>query len=206
TDGLRLIRARSRLMKRAGELNPGGMAAILKLDDETVTKICDEVTAEGAGVLHVANYNSPGQVVISGHNAAVDRGIELALAAKARRAVRLSVSIPAHSALMQVIVDEFREAIDKTPLNLPEIPIIANITGEPLTSVEAIRTEMTQQLTSSVRWTASVRWMIDHGVTEFIEVGPKNVLTGIIRRVSKEVNTYNAGTPDEIKALLTKDA
>lgn len=204
-DGLRLIRERSRLMKKAGELNPGGMAAILKLDDETVAKICDEVTAEDKGILQVANYNSPGQVVISGHNAAVDRGIELALAAKARRAVRLPVSIAAHSTLMQVIVDEFRQAIDKTPLNLPETPIIANITGEPLTSVEAIRTEMAQQLTSSVRWTASVRYMIDQGVTDFIEVGPKNVLTGIIRRISKEVNTYKTDRPDEIKALLSQE-
>ena len=102
-----------------------------------------------------ANYNSPGQVVISGHNAAVDRGIELAQQAKAKRAVKLPVSIAAHSELMRVVADEFRAAITRTELNLPEIPILANITAEPLDSLEAIRGEMEGQLTTSVRWTES---------------------------------------------------
>ncbi|MCB0226676.1 MAG: ACP S-malonyltransferase, partial [Anaerolineae bacterium] len=133
-DGLRLVRERGRLMKKAGEISPGGMAAILKLDDETVADICQTVTAEGYGTLQVANYNSPGQLVISGDDQAVDKGIELALAAKARRAVKLSVSIAAHSELMRVVADSFREAIDQTPLNLPEMPIVANISAAPLES------------------------------------------------------------------------
>lgn len=201
-DGLRLVRERGRLMKKAGELNPGGMAAVLKLDDETVAKICQDVTAAGEGLLQVANYNSPGQVVISGHNAAVDKGIELALAAKARRAVKLPVSIAAHSELMRVVADEFREAINNTPLNLPETPIVANITGEPLTTLADIRTEMERQLTSSVRWTDSILWMVHHGITEFVEIGPKNVLTGLIRRISKEVKTQAVSTPEDIEAFL----
>lgn len=201
-DGLRLVRERGRLMKKAGEMNPGGMAAILKLDDETVAKICRQVTAGGDGSLQVANYNSPGQVVISGRSAAVDRGIELALAAKARRAIKLPISIAAHSELMRVIVDEFREAVEKTPLNLPEIPIVANINTEPLTTLKAIRAEMAGQLTASVRWTDSVRWMAEHGITSFVEIGPKNVLSGLIRRINKEVETHTVGTPDDIEAIL----
>lgn len=200
--GLRLVRERGRLMKKAGELNPGSMAAILKLDDEIIVNICREVTAQGNGVLQVANYNSPGQVVISGHNAAVDRGIELALTAKARRAVKLAVSIGAHSELMRVIADEFRAAVNQTALNLPDIPIVANITAQPLDSLEVIRAEMEGQLTASVRWTDSVLWMVNQGVTQFIELGPKDVLTGLIKRISKDVTAHSVGTPDGITALL----
>jgi [acyl-carrier-protein] S-malonyltransferase len=201
-DGLRLVRERGRLMKKAGEMNPGGMAAILKLDDEIVAQICQEISAEGNGLLQVANYNSPGQIVISGHSAAVDRGIELALAAKAKRAVKLPVSIGAHSELMRVVADEFRAAINQTPLNLPEIPVVANITAAPLDSLAAIRAEMEGQLTASVRWTDSILWMVNRGVTKFIEVGPKDVLTGLIRRITKEAETHSVGTPEAIAALV----
>jgi len=204
-DGLQLVRERGRLMKRAGELNPGGMAAILKLDDATVAGICKTVAAEGAGILQVANYNSPGQVVISGENEAIDRGIELAKAAKARRAVRLQVSIAAHSELMRVVADEFRAAINKTPLNLPEMPIVANITAAPLDSLEAIREEMEGQLTASVRWTDTINWMEAHGVTDIVEIGPKNVLTGLVKRINKQVNTHNVATSLDIEALLNQN-
>jgi [acyl-carrier-protein] S-malonyltransferase len=201
-DGLRLVRERGRLMKKAGDMNPGGMAAILKLDDETVAKICKDVTAAGYGMLQVANYNSPGQVVISGHSAAIDKGVELALEANARRAVKLPVSIAAHSELMRVVADEFRAAINKTPLNLPETPIIANITAESLDSLDGIRTEMEGQLTSSVRWTDSVQWMVNQGITEFVEIGPKNVLTGLIRRVSKAVGARAVNSAQDTVSLL----
>ena len=202
TDGLRLVRERGRLMKKAGEMNPGSMAAIIKLDDQIVADICQQVTDSGVGRLQVANYNSPGQVVVSGDNAAVDKGIELAVAAKAKRAIKLPVSIAAHSELMRVVADEFRQAIDQTPLNLPEIPVVANITAKPLDSLAAIRAEMEGQLTSSVRWTDSIQYMIDQGVTTFVEVGSKDVLTGLIRRISKDVTTYTVGTPADIEALL----
>lgn len=201
-DGLRLVRERGRLMKKAGTLNPGGMAALLKLDDDVVAGICQQVNAEDNGLLQVANYNSPGQVVISGHSSAVDRGIELALAAGARRAVRLPVSIAAHSELMRVVAGEFREAINATPLNLPEVPIVANITARPLDSLDAIRSEMEGQLTASVRWTDSVLWMVAQGLSEFVEVGPKDVLSGLIRRISKEVRASSVNSPQHIEALL----
>ncbi len=200
-DGLRLVRERGRLMKKAGTLNPGGMAAILKLDDEAVAEICRQVVAEDRGILQVANYNSPGQVVISGHSAAVDRGIELAVAAGSKRAVKLPVSIAAHSELMRVVADEFRQAVERTPLNLPEVPILANITSEPLDSVEAIRAEMEGQLTSSVRWTDSILRMARQGVHEVLEIGPKDVLTGLIRRINKEIVVRAVNKPEDIAAL-----
>jgi [acyl-carrier-protein] S-malonyltransferase len=203
-DGLRLVRERGRLMKQAGELNPGGMAAILGLDDAAIAAICQKVTAEGPGTLQVANYNCPGQIVISGHSQAVDKGIELALAAKAKRAIKLAVSIAAHSELMRVVSEQFRQAIDKTPLNLPEIPIVANITAQPLTSVEAIRAEMEGQLTSSTRWSDTILWMINQDVTAIVEIGPKNVLTGFTRRISKDVQNFNVGTPEDIEKLLNR--
>lgn len=203
-DGLRLVRERGRLMKKAGELNPGGMAAFLKLDDDVVAEICQQVTAAGdVGTLQVANYNSPGQIVVSGHSAAVDRGIELALAARARRAVKLPVSIAAHSELMRVVADEFRQAVDATPLNLPETPIVANISAAPLASIEAIREEMEGQLTNSVYWTASVEWMIGQGVDTFVELGPKDVLAGLIKRVSKQVQVYSINTPQALDGFLS---
>ena len=205
-DGLRLVRERGRLMKKAGEISPGSMAAVIKLDDEAVADICRQVTDSGAGVLQVANYNSPGQVVISGENAAVDKGIALALAAKARKAVKLPVSIAAHSELMRVVADEFRQAVDSTPLNLPEVPVVANITARPLQSLEAIREEMEGQLTTSVRWTESVEYMMAQGVTTFVEIGSKNVLTGLIRRISKDVDTHEVGAPAGIDALLQSQA
>jgi [acyl-carrier-protein] S-malonyltransferase len=189
-------------MKKAGDMSPGSMAAFIKLDDEVVVDICQQVTNSGVGRLQVANYNSPGQVVVSGENAAVDKGIELAKAAKAKRAVKLPVSIAAHSELMRVVADEFRQAVNQTPLNLPEVPIIANITAEPLDSLEAIRAEMEGQLTNAVRWTDSILWMVDHGVTEFVEIGPKDVLTGLIRRIDKVVERSSVSTPTDIEALL----
>lgn len=190
-------------MKQAGKENPGGMAAILKLDDATVSQICQQVTAEGSyGVLQVANFNSPGQVVISGHNAAIERGIELAKAARARRAVKLPVSIAAHSELMRGVATQFRVAVDQTPVNLPEATIIANITAAPLETIDAIREEMEGQLTSSVQWTASINEMVAQGVSSVVEIGPKNVLTGLVRRIDKEINTHNVGTPAEIQNFL----
>lgn len=201
-DGLRLVRERGRLMKKAGDLNPGSMAAIMKVDDDKVIEICRQVAAEGSGSLQVANYNAPGQIVISGDNSAVERGIELAKAAGARRALKLAVSIAAHSELMRVVADEFRQAIDATRLNLPEMPVVANITARPLTTVGTIREEMEGQLTSSVRWTDSVQWMVDQGVDTFIELGPKDVLTGLVRRVSKEITAYAVNSPTQIEAVL----
>lgn len=202
-DGLRLVRERGRLMKEAGERSPGGMAAILKLDDETVVDICRRASRETGRVVQVANYNSPGQVVISGDNLALEAAMDMAQAAGARRVVRLAVSIAAHSPLMAVIAGEFRQAVEATPIQPPQSPVVANITARPMQTVEDIRQEMLAQLTSSVRWTESVEYMLAHGVTDFVEIGPKDVLTGLTRRINKSARALACGTADGVRALVT---
>ncbi len=201
-DGLRLVRERGRLMKEAGERSPGGMAAIIKLDDETVTDICQRASQETGKVVQVANYNSPGQVVISGDNTALEAAMDMAQEARARRVVRLAVSIAAHSPLMAVIGDEFRQAVEATPIQPPQVPVVANITARPLNTVDDIHQEMLAQLTSSVRWVESVQYMVDQGVTDFVEIGPKEVLTGLVRRINKGVNAVACGTVEGVQSLI----
>jgi [acyl-carrier-protein] S-malonyltransferase len=202
-DGLRLVRERGRLMKEAGERNPGGMAAILKVDDETIVDICRRASQETGKVVQVANYNSPGQVVISGDNTALDAAMEMAQTAGARRVVRLAVSIAAHSPLMAIIADEFRQAVEATPIQPPGVPVVANVTARPMTSVKEIRQEMIAQLTSSVRWVDSVGYMVANGVTNFVEIGPKDVLTGLVGRINKDVKAVACGSVDGVQALIS---
>jgi [acyl-carrier-protein] S-malonyltransferase len=200
-EGLRLVRERGRLMKLAGDRHPGGMAAVLRLDDKMVEDVCRQASQETGGVVQIANYNSPGQVVISGHKEALDRAIQLAEAAGARRVTRLAVSIASHSPLMAGIADEFRQAVDAANLQPLQIPVVANVTARPLIGEEEIRREMVNQLTSSVRWVDSVEYMSAMGVTEYIEVGPKEVLTGLTSRISKEVMAKACGTAAAVKAM-----
>jgi [acyl-carrier-protein] S-malonyltransferase len=205
-DGLRLVRERGRLMKEAGERSPGGMAAIIKLEDETVRDICRRASQQAGQVVQVANYNSPGQVVISGDNSALEAAMKMAQTAGARRVVRLAVSIAAHSPLMAVVSDEFRQAVEVTPIQPPQVPVVANISARPLDTVDDIHQEMVAQLTSSVRWVDSVEHMVAQGVTNFVEIGPKDVLTGLVRRINGEVTTFACGTVDGVQALVSGDA
>jgi len=201
-DGLRLVRERGRLMKVAGERSPGGMAAILNVDNQAVADICQRASQQTGKVVQVANYNSPGQVVISGDNEALDVAMELAQAAGARRVVRLAVSIAAHSPLMAVIVDEFRQAVEATPIQPPTVPVVANVTARPLATVKDTHQELVAQLTSSVRWVDSVEYMVGQGITSFIEIGPKDVLTGLVRRINKGVGAVACGTLEGVQAVL----
>jgi len=185
-DGLRLVRERGRLMGIAGEENPGKMAAILKLTDEQVEDICRRASDE-AGWVQIANLNSPGQVIISGSSAGIARAIELAKAAGARRAQELAVSIAAHSKLMESANAQFTRAVEATPLHPPTMPVVGNITAQPLLTVDDIKAEMVGQLTHSVQWTRSVQFMMAQGVTRFVEIGPKDVLTGLIKRIDRTV-------------------
>jgi len=193
-DGLRLVRERGRLMKLAGEQNPGGMAAILGMGDDVVAQICMEASAQVAepGV-QVANYNCPGQVVISGGKEAVQVASDLARGRGARRVVSLDVSIAAHSALMSPIIEPFAAAVHKTTVNTPLIPVIANITAEPLIDEESLREELVGQLTSPVQWSRSVQRMVREGVTTFVEIGPGNVLSGLARRIDRAVTRISVG-------------
>ena len=191
--GLQLVRERGRLMKAGGERSPGGMAAVLGLEAEAVDQVCRQARKETGGVIQVANYNSPGQVVISGDFRTRDVAIELAKAEGARRVVPLAVSIAAHSPMMECIADEFRQAVEATEFRMPTVPVVANVSAAPLGSVEALREELVQQLTSPVRWVESVLYMIDQGMTEFVEIGPKDVLTKLMRRIDKSVQAMSVG-------------
>jgi [acyl-carrier-protein] S-malonyltransferase len=201
-DGLRLVQERGRLMKSAGERNPGGMAAVLQLDVQKIADICEQASQTTGRTVQVANYNSPGQVVISGDLAALEEATRLAQAAGARRVTRLAVSIAAHSPLMSVIADEFRGAVEETPIGAPKFAVVANVTAQPLPDGTAIRQEMVAQLTSSVRWVESVEYMVGCGATTFVEIGPKEVLTGLISRINKGVKAIACGTPAGVQAAL----
>ncbi|HEY68710.1 MAG TPA: ACP S-malonyltransferase [Thermoflexia bacterium] len=186
-DGLHLVRERGRLMKQAGEQSPGGMAAVLGMECEQLEAICARVREQSGEYVGIANDNCPGQIVISGTLGALEQAMELAQERGARRVIRLAVSIAAHSPLMAEAAAEFRHHLDATPFRRPAIPLVANATAGPLTDPDGIRDALGRQLTSPVQWAESVHWMIGQGVTRFVEVGPKEVLTGLLRRIDRRV-------------------
>ena len=186
-DGIKLVRERGRLMKQAGEQSPGGMAAVLGLEREPLEAICATVREQSGEYVGVANDNCPGQMVISGTTSALEQAIELAKEKGAKRAIRLAVSIAAHSPLMAEVAAQFRALLDDTLFHQPTIPLVANATARPLTDPDLIRKALGRQLTSPVRWTESIRWMIEQGAARFIEVGPKDVLSGLLRRIDRGV-------------------
>jgi [acyl-carrier-protein] S-malonyltransferase len=200
-DGLRLVRERGRLMKLAGEQSPGCMAAVLKMDDSEVEEACREAGEETGKAVQIANYNSPGQVVSSGDNEGMARAIELLKERGGRRIIPLAVSIAAHSPLMANVVQEYRTAVDVTPLQVPEVPVVANISARPLLTVAEIRDELAGQLTWPVRWAASVQWMVEQGVTRFIEVGPKDVLSKLVSRIEPRAEAVSTGGLTKVQSL-----
>ncbi len=188
-DALALVRERGRLMKESGRERPGGMAAVIGLDRAALEQICRE--ASELGLVVVANDNCPGQLVISGEEAALRRAMELAHERGARRIVRLGVTIASHSPLMERVAQALSELLGRIPLREPEIPIVANITGKILATVEEIRHELAQQVISPVQWTETVREMANRGATTFLEVGPGQVLTGLVRKIRQDVEAYS---------------
>jgi [acyl-carrier-protein] S-malonyltransferase len=200
-DALHLVRERARLMTEAGERSPGGMAALLNLGIEEAQKVCEQAAAETGEVVQVANDNCPGQVVISGTLQALERAMSLAKERGARRALRLAVSIAAHSPLMRPAAGVFARTIQSTPISQAGVPVIANVTAEPISQVSEIREELEAQLTSPVQWTRSVRKMVAEGCVRFIELGPKDVLTGLGRRIAPEVPGLSIGTAADLAAF-----
>ena len=188
-DALRLVRERGRLMKVAGEQHPGGMAAVLNLDRAKLEKVCDEAARVTGQPVQVANDNCPGQIVISGDKTALDKASELAKAAGAKRCIPLAVSIAAHSPLMAGAAQEFRAALESVQWVEPDVPVIANATARPAGREDAID-RLVAQLTSPVRWTESIQFMIGKGITRFVEVGPKDVLCGLIRRIDAAIEAH----------------
>jgi len=200
-EALQLVRRRGELMKKAGEVNPGGMAAILGLDISTLEKVCKEASWEGE-VVQIANDNCPGQVVISGNSQALERAIKFAQQAGARRAKALAVSIAAHSPLMLHAQSEFNQAVEAAPIDDPTIPMIGNISAQSLETRAQIRSDLQGQLTSPVRWTESIQYMVAHGVTQFLELGSGSVLTGLLKRITDQATGFAIGTPADLEKLI----
>lgn len=184
--GLALVRRRGELMKRAGETAPGAMAAVLGLDSELVSTTCRQAQEQSGAVVQLANDNCPGQIVISGDGSALALAMELLKEAGARKVVPLPITIAAHSPLMATAAAAFAGAVDSTPLQPPSVPVIGNTTARPLTTPEAVRDELVAQLTGSVRWTESMRYLRAQGVERFVEVGPGDVLTGLMKRIDRQ--------------------
>lgn len=188
-DGLKLVYARAMAMQKACEVAPGTMAAIIGLSDEKVEEICQEVSKEGKVVIP-ANYNCPGQLVISGDKEGIEEACEKLKAAGAKRALPLKVGGAFHSSLMQPAKDELQKAIEATTVNTPQCPVYQNVDGKPYTDAAKIKANLIAQLTSSVRWTTTVQNMIADGATDFTECGPGKALQGMIGRINKEVTVH----------------
>ena len=199
-DGLRLVRTRGELMKRAGEQSPGGMAAILGLDISSLEKVCSQASSADE-IVQVANDNCPGQVVISGAKAAVERAIEGAKAAGAKRGIPLAVSIAAHSPLMASIQDEWNQAVDACEMTDPITPVISNVNAKPMTTADELCADIKAQMDSRVRWTESVGEMSKSGTQAFVEVGSGSVLIGLIRRIASAASGYPLGNPSDFLQL-----
>ena len=191
-DGLRLVSKRAQAMQKCCDAQPGGMAAIIGLADADVEKVCEEVCAE-VGVVVPANYNCPGQLVISGDNAAVDAACQKLKEAGARRALVLPVSGAFHSPLMEAARAELQAAIEATTFNAPKCPVYQNVDGAAHTCPDEIKANLVKQLTSSVKWTLEVQTMIAAGATDFDECGPGKALQGMILKIGKEQNVTARG-------------
>ncbi|MFM6977050.1 MAG: ACP S-malonyltransferase [Sphingobacteriaceae bacterium] len=187
-DGLRLVAARANAMQKACEHEPSTMAAILGLDDEVVENICSEIDE----VVVPANYNCPGQLVISGSITGIDQACEKLTAAGAKRALKLNVGGAFHSPLMEPARAELQLAIENTEIKSPICPIYQNIDAKPYTDTAAIKQNLIAQLTGAVRWTQIVQHMLQNGATSFTEVGPGNVLQGLVKKVDRSAETFSA--------------
>ncbi len=194
-DAVRLTRQRGRLMQEAGERVPGGMVAIIGLDELSVEQVCQEAGAQ------IANLNSPGQIVISGAKEMLARAADLARAMGARHIMPLKVSGAFHSPLMQPAADGMAKAISELSFRYPTVPIVVNSTAEPVTDADAVKEELLRQLCHCVQWQRSVEYMVGAGVSTFIEIGPGQVLSGLIKRISNEAQILNVGDASSIRAM-----
>jgi [acyl-carrier-protein] S-malonyltransferase len=200
-DGVRLVRLRGELMQQAGEREPGTMAAVIGLDEEAVEALCQEAEAE-AGLVRPANFNAPGQVVISGSIEGVRRAMELARARGARLVRELAVSGAFHSPLMRHAREGLAEALGRVSLRRPICPVYLNVTARPTQDPEEIRALLLEQLTAPVRWAQSVRHMAADGAERFVEVGPGSVLQGLVRRTVPNAQVFGLDTAEQVRAWL----
>jgi [acyl-carrier-protein] S-malonyltransferase len=200
SDAVRLVRERGRLMKEAGQRHPGGMAAVLGLSTEPVTTACRQAAKETDTVVQVANHNSPGQIVISGDRIGIDRAVELLKEQGAKRVVPLAVSIASHCPLMDYAAKWLSEAVERVELLKSEVPVVGNVSAQPLVHAAEIREELIKQLVSPVQWVESVQHLVEEGVETFVEIGPKDTLSKLIKRISGAVGRINVGNVSEVES------
>lgn len=199
-EGLSLVRTRGELMRQAGELSPGGMAAILGLDIDSLEKIC-ATASEGDEIVQIANDNCPGQVVISGAADALERAMNGAKEAGARKVVPLAVSIAAHSPLMVHAQASFNQAVNSVHFTDPVTPIIGNVSASPLKNAIEIVEDLQAQLNSRVRWTETIQLMRSEGVSTFLEIGNNSVLAGLLKRIDRDARGLSIGDPSDFDKL-----
>lgn len=200
-DAVRAVRRRGELMFRAGQERPGTMAALLGLEDDQVEEVCRRATQAGGDCVP-ANFNSPGQVVISGDEPAVARAMEAARDAGARRVLPLNVSGAFHSPLMAVAESGLRSHLEGVRFAQPAFPVVSNVEAEPVSDPERARHLLIEQLTSPVRWTASMRTMLGRGVGRFVELGPGRVLAGLLRRIERSADVESVDTAEQLERFL----
>jgi [acyl-carrier-protein] S-malonyltransferase len=212
-DAVLLVRERGRLMHHEGTVCPGGMAAVIGMDAEILQEVCQEATAQsvatlvnvshpGLGQVSIANFNAPGQIVISGEQGALNLAMELAKARGAKRVIPLAVSGAFHSKVMQPAAEGLAVAINSCEVNDAKIPIIGNIHATPLVEAHAIRSELTQQIAAPVQWIRTIEYLVNTGVTTFLEIGPGQALTGMVKRITKGAITLNVSNRTDIEKVV----
>jgi [acyl-carrier-protein] S-malonyltransferase len=218
-DAIRLVRERGRLMQHEGSVCPGGMAAILGLDEETLQEVCQQASQEasaalglsdstraphpGLGKVSIANLNAPGQIVISGEQRALELAMELARARGAKRVIPLAVSGAFHSAVMEPAAAGLARALADVPLRKAALPVISNIEALPLTEAEALRQELARQIVASVQWIRTIEYLASAGIATFIEIGPGSALTGMVKRIVRGATTLTINTGADVEKAAT---
>jgi len=212
-DAVRLVRERGRLMHHEGTICPGSMAAVIGMDAEVLQDVCRDATSQsipiqgaashpGQGQVSVANFNAPGQIVISGEQGALNLAMEMAKARGAKRVIPLSVSGAFHSPVMQPAAEGLARAVAGCEVYDATIPVIGNIHATPLAEAQAIREELTQQIAAPVEWIRTIEYMVHAGVTIFLEIGPGQALTGMVKRIAKGVVTLNVSCKTDIEKVV----
>ena len=189
-DAIKLVRLRGESMQNAVPAGQGAMAVILGIEFEDLKKVCETAESETGAICDIANDNCPGQIVISGANSAIERAMELAKEAGARRAMKLALSVPPHSRLMEPVVAVMKKALDEIEIKAPVVPIISNKTCKPMSDVNEIKDALLYQITHGVRWRESVLTMVDLGIDDLTEIGPGEALTGMVKRTTDKINAH----------------
>lgn len=203
-DAIRLVRARGEAMRDAGEIAPGGMLAVLGEELEIVERLCADVMQNCGCLIEIANDNCPGQIVVAGAQEALNAFTDLCVERDINAPIPLKVSVAPHTSLMKAALPEFLHILAKTPLRTPTIPLIGNVSADWLTTQEQIRDDLNQQLFSTVRWSESMRCLVERDIGAVVEVGPGKVLTGLMRRIDKNVKRANFGNePRDLSSVIS---